>query len=104
MRPVRITTQGASPTLPLRMVAVGTGANVAVTLFVITEGRWQAKNFDNAQVPLDLLSWDFKDGGSNYATLREKLLATNAGATWLTAFSQPKALLSPLPYRPCTIS
>lgn len=97
MKPVRVVQPGASPTLPLRMVAVGTGANVAVTLFLITEGRWQAKNFENAQVPLDLLSWNFEGNSSNYATVREKLLAASGGATWLTAFAQPKALLSPLP-------
>src|SRR5690348_16899562 len=32
MRPVRVTTQGASPVLPLRMVAAGTGASVGITL------------------------------------------------------------------------
>jgi hypothetical protein len=96
MKPVRVVQPGASPTLPLRMVAVGTGANVTVTLFVISEGRWQAKNFENTQVPVDLLSWDFANNSSNYAGVREKLLGANGGATWLTAFSQPKALLSPL--------
>jgi hypothetical protein len=99
MKPVRVVQPGASPTLPLRMVAVGTGASVAVTLFVISEGRWQAKNFENAQVPVDLLSWNFADNSSNYAGVREKLLAGNGGATWLTAFAQPNALLSPLPTR-----
>jgi hypothetical protein len=96
MKPVRVHQLGASPTLPLRMVAVGTGANVAVTLFLISEGRWEAENFENGQVPVDLLSWDFSNNSSNYATLREKVLGAAGGATWLTTFSQPKALLSPL--------
>jgi hypothetical protein len=96
MKPVRVVQPGASPALPLRMVAIGTGANVAITLFVIGEGRWEAKNFTNAVAPLDLLSWDFKDQSSNYGTLRQKALEQNGGATWLTAFAQPGALLSPL--------
>lgn len=96
MKPVRVIQDGASPTLPLRMVAVGTGANVAITLFLISEGRWGAKNFENAQIPVDLLSWDFSNNSSNYGTLREKALGAAGGATWLTTFSQPKALLSPL--------
>ncbi len=96
MKPVRIVQPGISPTLPLRMVAVGTGANVAVTLFMITEGRWAAKNFENALVPEDLVSWDFATNQSNYSTLREKMLAQNGGATWLTTFAKPKALLSPI--------
>ena len=48
MKPVRVVTPGMSPTLPLRMVAAGTGANVAITLFVIGEGRYEAQNFPNA--------------------------------------------------------
>lgn len=40
MRPVRVTTQGANPVLPLRMVAAGTGATVGITLWVLGEGRY----------------------------------------------------------------
>jgi len=94
MKPVRVVSPGATPTLPLRMVAIGTGANVAITLFVISEGRWGAKNFGNSEVPVDLLTWDFSDNSSNYSTLRQKALAENSGATWLTTFAKPKALLS----------
>jgi hypothetical protein len=97
MKPVRVVQPGVSPALPLRMVAVGTGANVAITLFIIGEGRWEAANFSNAQIPVDLLAWDFSSSSSNYGALREKLLAGNAGATWMAAFAQPEALLSPLP-------
>lgn len=97
MKPVRVVQEGANPTLPLRMVAIGTGANVALTLFVISEGRWEAQNFGNTVVPSSLIAWDFNDSSSNYGELREKALAHNAGATWLTAFAFPGALLSPLP-------
>jgi len=96
MKPVRVVSPGASPTLPLRMVAIGTGANVAITLFLISEGRWQAKNFDNKVVPSDLLSWDFKANTSNYGAMREKLLTQNGGKTWLTSYAFQGALLSPL--------
>ena len=51
MKPVRVVSPGASPVLPLRMVASGTGAEVAITLFVIGEGRWETKNFPNGVVP-----------------------------------------------------
>jgi hypothetical protein len=79
------------------MVAIGTGANVALTLFVSREGRWEAQNFENTMIPSSLMAWDFKDDSSNYGELREKALARNDGATWLTAFAFQKALLSPLP-------
>jgi len=96
MKPVRVVQPGASPTLPLRMVAIGTGAFVPVTLFVISEGRWEAKNFANALVPTDLLSWDYAAGQSNYGSLRDSLLAGNGGATWLTTYAKPRALLGPV--------
>ncbi len=96
MKPVRVVQPGANPTLPLRMVAVGTGANVAITLYVIGEGRWEAKNSTNTLVPLDLLSWDFATNTSNYGLLRDKMLDQNGGDTWLTTFAKPQALLSPI--------
>lgn len=93
MKPVRVVSPGASPTLPLRMVTIGTGANVGITLFLISEGRWAAKNFGNAEIPTDLLTWDFATAGSNYGDLRSTLLAGNGGATWLSTFAKPRALL-----------
>lgn len=96
MKPVRVVQQGANPTLPLRMVAIGTGANVALTLFLISEGRWEAKNFGNVVVPSNLIAWDFKDDSSNYTALREKVLADNNGATWVTTFAFQGGLLGQL--------
>lgn len=92
MKPVRIVQPGAVPTLPLRMVSIGTGANVAITLYIISEGRWEAENFTNAQVPVDLLSWDFETSSSNYSEVREKVLAQNGGSIWLTSFATQQGL------------
>ncbi len=96
MRPVRVVQEGANPTLPLRMVAIGSGANVAMTLFLISEGRLGAKDFANAVVPTDLIAWDFKSSSSNYSDLRQSLLAGNGGATWLTTFAFQGSLLGQL--------
>jgi len=97
MKPVRVVTPGASPVLPLRMVAIGTGASVAITLFVIAEGRWEAENFGNARVPTDLVAWDFETQKSNYAELRKDTIeSTDKGLAWLTAYSTQGALLQPL--------
>jgi hypothetical protein len=95
MKPVRVVSPGASPVLPLRMVAAGTGANVDITLFVIGEGRWEAANFPNRELFRSDLSWDFALNTSNLAVKREQLLAQAQGRTWLTTFSRQGALLSP---------
>ena len=94
MKPVRVVTPGMSPALPLRMVAAGTGAKVAITLFVIGEGRWEAQNFPNATVDPSSLTWDFLTSSSNYATVRETLLAGKGGKTWNNAFANQGSLLS----------
>lgn len=74
MRPVRVVMQGAVTSLPLRMVAAGTGARTAVTLFVISEGRYAPQNFAEATMPWSLLRWDYGDGSSNFSTLRADAL------------------------------
>jgi hypothetical protein len=96
MKPVRVVTPGAGMTLPLRMVAAGTGAHVAITLYLISEGRYDAAQYKNVTVPTAGLVWDYQAQSSNYADIRKTTLGQNAGMTWLTAFAQQGALLSPL--------
>ncbi len=84
MQPVRVITPGADPTLPLRMVAAGTGANVGLLLYVIGEGRYEATSHPNAVVPLDALTWDATAGRSNYTEL---FTAAMAGGRWVTEYS-----------------
>jgi hypothetical protein len=106
MKPVRVVSPGATPVLPLRMVAAGTGASVDITLFVIGEGRWEAANFPNRELFRSDLAWDFATNSSNFSVKREELMAQAKGRTWLTTFSKPRALLSqtinPLDSQPVT--
>ncbi|HSO31717.1 MAG TPA: DUF2330 domain-containing protein [Labilithrix sp.] len=83
MRPVRIVSPGADPTLPLRMVAAGVGAKVGITLWVIGEGRYRTQNFPEAPVDWPALSWDNVAGRSNRMELEAAALATNAGRSWI---------------------
>ncbi|GAC1371774.1 MAG: hypothetical protein NVSMB47_20150 [Polyangiales bacterium] len=86
MVPIRIAFDGASPSLPLRMVAAGTGSVVGIKLFVFGEGRWEAKNFPNAEIATKDLSWDFRANGSNFSKL-ENDLVTSAPRSWITETS-----------------
>ncbi|XXT15311.1 DUF2330 domain-containing protein [Sorangium sp. So ce429] len=97
MTPVRVVMPGANATLPLRMVAAGTGANVAITLFTISEARLAPEGFAAASVPHDLLAWDFASQESNYGALREKALAAaDGGRAFLTPYAQQGSLFSPV--------
>ena len=88
MQPVRVVTQGADVTLPLRMVAAGVGAQVDVTLYVVGEGRYEAAPpFTNAVVDDSSSLWFHTQGRSNYQELSQSLMAQNGGRTWLTEYA-----------------
>jgi hypothetical protein len=81
MRPVSVTSAGAALSLPLRMVAAGTGATVGVTLWVVSTGRYEPQNFPNFIISPSELVWDWSSNDSNYAavrTLRETALGNRA--------------------------
>ena len=87
MRPVRVTTHGASAVLPLRMVAAGTGATVGISLWVVSEGRYEASNFPNFAIKADDLVWDWTQQKSNYTTLRAEQTTASGGRAWETESS-----------------
>ena len=82
MRPVRVTTQGASLSLPLRMAAVGTGTTVGITIWVVSDGRYEPQNFPFFHIDDSALVWDFKTNLSNYTTLRAQNEAALGGKGW----------------------
>jgi hypothetical protein len=83
MKPVRITTQGASPVLPLKMVAAGTGQTTTVTLYVIGEGRYEPANFPGFTIAPDAVIWDYDTQSSNYELLRTQAYTATNGFGWL---------------------
>ena len=94
MQPVRVVTPGADVTLPLRMVAAGVGAQVGITLFVISEGRYEARPpFANALVDDSKLVWLHVQGRSNYQETSQALMQGNRGRTWLTESAGPVSLV-----------
>lgn len=93
MRPVRVVTPGAVLGLPLRMVAAGTGNETAIKLFVIGEGRYQTKNFENVELASQELVWDFDTNSSNFSSLRASALKKNSGKAFLTSSAHAGSLL-----------
>jgi hypothetical protein len=82
MRPVRVSTPGAAPILPLRMVAAGTGATVGITLWVVAEGRYEPQNFPFFAITGDDLVWDWKTNSSNFAQIRADKEAASQNRAW----------------------
>jgi hypothetical protein len=87
MQPVRVTTPGAFPVLPLRMVSVGTGATTGITLWVVADGRWEPQNFPVFTVGASDLTWNWNTSSSNYESLRLDVENAFAGRGWQTESS-----------------
>jgi len=82
MRPVRVTTPGAGLSLPLRMVAAGTGAQVGVTVWVIADGRYEPQNMKQFTIDPSSIVWDWSQETSNFASLRQAAESANGFAAW----------------------
>ncbi len=82
MRPVSVTTPGAGLSLPLRMVAAGTGATVGITLWVVGSGRYEPKNFPFFTISPSDLTWDWSKNTSDYTTVQASKEAATSNFSW----------------------
>lgn len=94
MRPVRVTVPGASFSLPLRMVAAGTGAVTPITLWVIGEGRYEPVGMPWFTIDPAAILWNWESSSSNYAALRHAAVADSGGMGWLIEAAEPLYLSS----------
>jgi hypothetical protein len=82
MRPVRVTTPGSNLSLPLRMASVGTGDTVGITIWVVSDGRYEPQNFPFFHIDDSALVWDWSQNISNYTTLRAQDEAALDNGGW----------------------
>jgi hypothetical protein len=82
MKPVRVTTGGATPTLPLRMVAAGSGASVGITLWVVGEGRWEPQTVPSFVIDAKDVTWTWARNSHDYAVQRAARVAQLGAAAW----------------------
>ena len=82
MRPVRITSPGASLSMPLRMAAIGTGATVGITIWVVSDGRYEPQNYPFFRIDDAALVWDWATSLSNYNALRTQKATEYGGQGW----------------------
>lgn len=89
-RPVRVTMEGAAPTVPIRLLAAGTGDVTQVTLWVLGEGRWDPSNAPVVTLKSSDLTWDFSTSKSDYSEVRAAKLAEQKGLAWLLEQATPR--------------
>src|SRR5690349_20025083 len=76
------------------MLSAGTKDQVALKLFVLSEGRMQPDNFPVETLDPAKLVFNFDGNTSNFADVRAEALAKNEGATWLVAHADHRGLFS----------
>lgn len=91
MQPVRITIPGANPTLPLRMVAAGSGVTTSITLWVMAEGRYEPTNFNTFEIKQSDIVWDWDTMASNYALVEKDGFDKSKGFAWAVEAAEPMA-------------
>jgi hypothetical protein len=82
MRPVRVTTSGASLSLPMRMASIGTGAVTGISVWVVADGRYEPQNYPFFHIDDSQLVWDWSTNLSNYSTLRVEQESKLKNAGW----------------------
>jgi MYXO-CTERM domain-containing protein len=83
VQPVRIDMDGAVPSVPIRLLAAGTGDLTQVTLWVVSDGKYLPKNAPVATIASSELEWDFATDSSNYDAVRKAKLAASGGLAYL---------------------
>lgn len=89
MQPVRVRYPGYMATFPLKMVTVGASGVLELTLWVIAEQRYEAKNYATVTVPRDKLVWDWNRQLSNYKEMFDAVIDQAGGRAWVTEAALP---------------
>lgn len=84
MSPVRIALDGYQPTLPLRMIASGSGDSVGIALFVVSNGAMRERGLPESRVDPGALAWSAGAPVSNYANLFQQALGPISRPSWVT--------------------
>jgi len=90
MTPIRVTTPGLSPVLPLRMIAAGVADKVGLLLMVLASSRYEAMNFPNGEITPSQLTYDFNaptTPADDFRRAFEALNRSNGNRLWLTESS-----------------
>lgn len=101
MKPIRIVSPVPDAELPLRMMQIGAGAKVGITLYVLAEGRYQPSNFPVVSVDKTKLVWDYTQNRSNYQELSQRAMSEGEGRGMLVEFANKANLTDTgTPYQP----
>ncbi len=93
MQPVRVEYPGYMSTFPLRMVTAGAWGLLGLTLWVIADQRFEARNYGTATIDPSQLVWDWSIFRSNYTDVFRETIDANGGKAWIAEYAQPLSYL-----------
>ena len=94
MRPLRVTMKGSPPTVPLRMMALGSKPQASLSLWVVANARHEPKNYPVFTILPYEITWDRSrgvargfssegsEGAHDYAAVYAARLAASGGRGW----------------------
>lgn len=86
-RTFRVVVPGGPSAIPTRMMGIGAGRSVDVTLFTLAPTRQVPVGYGAASINMRDLYWDDDKRTSNYAELRSQALRAASGRAWLTEYA-----------------
>lgn len=89
MQPIRVEYPGYMANFPLKMVTVGAYGTLQLTLWVVAEQRYEARNYGTVEIPRDELVWDFAARRSNYGELFRSTIDDAGGRAWVAEAAMP---------------
>ncbi|MBS2018421.1 MAG: DUF2330 domain-containing protein [Deltaproteobacteria bacterium] len=87
MQPIRIVTPGTDLSMPLRLMQIGAGAKLGITMYIIGEGRYRTTGFPDVPIDFSKLIWDYGQNRSNYQELSLAAMAKENGRAFITEYS-----------------
>ncbi len=87
MQPVRISYKGFLARFPLEMVKVGAYGQLALTLWVIADQRYEPTNYPTAKIDPEQLVYDWSTITSNYDDVFGDTIDDKGGRAWIVEFA-----------------
>jgi hypothetical protein len=87
MQPVRVSYKGFLARFPLEMVKIGADSQLALTLWIIADQRYEPVNYPTAAIDPDQLVFDWNSQTSNYDQVFADTIDEAGGRAWIVEYA-----------------
>jgi hypothetical protein len=87
MRPVRVRFRGFMASFPLEMVTIGAAGPIELSLWIIAEQRYAARNYPTVTLDPAHLVWDWATSSANYQEAFDQTIDDAGGRAWVTEYA-----------------